>query len=94
MLFSPVGSFVLVLMKAVGWEGRGGNFFQDSRAVKIGALACFELCSLFRKLNTRATQDEEVLDLLNTLPAIYFCVVPELGSVSLRLSPSGLQAQP
>lgn len=40
-----------------------------------------------------AIGDEEVLDLPNLLPAIYFCVVPELDSVSLRLSPSALQTQ-
>lgn len=73
--------------------GGKGNFFQDSRTVKIESLVCFELCFLFHKLTSRAIGDEEVVDLLNLLPAIYFCVVPELDSGSLRLSPSALQTQ-
>lgn len=79
--------------KGSGLGGKGGNFFQDSRAVKIGVLVCFELCSLFNKLNTRATGDEEVLDLLDLLPVISFRAVLELDSDSLRLSLSGLQTQ-
>lgn len=79
--------------KGSGLGGKRGIFFQDSRAVKIGASVCFELRSFFHKLNTRAIGDEEVLDLLDLLPAISFCAVLELDSDSLRLSPSGLQTQ-